>query len=451
MSGGMNGFERFLAKFLPKDAPVTIAGAGRFTEVKRASSWLLGIIVAVFVVLLLWAGLAEVETVTRAEGKVIPSARLQVVQSLEGGIVQSVLVKQGQNVEQGAVLATLSAAQFGSDLNTRSQQMYAAMARVARFKAMAEGHEPRFEASLKTVGAEFVANELAAYLSKKGEQEAQLAVLEAQVIQRRKEFEEAQVALQTYRKTLAIAQDERSLVARMVERGLEPKLELIRLERAIADAEGRAAGAAVSMERAQSAIAETESRKQAASRQFRAEALAELNKSLAELRALQESMPALQDKVDRAELKAPVAGVVNRILVTTLGGVIKPGEPVFEVVPVDDQLVVEAMVDPKDIAFVHIGQGAKVKITAYDYSIFGAMDGQVTQISPDAVPVGDKGQTFYQVRIETNAKTIDSLGKKLPILPGMQAQVDIVTGSRTILQYLTKPLVGVKENAFRER
>jgi len=292
---------------------------------------------------------------------------------------------------------------------------------------------------------------LAAYLSKKGEQEAQLAVLEAQVIQRRKEFEEAQVALQTYRKTLAIAQDERSLVARMVERGLEPKLELIRLERAIADAEGRAAGAAVSMERAQSAIAETESRKQAASRQFRAEALAELNKSLAELRALQESMPALQDKVDRAELKAPVAGVVNRILVTTLGGVIKPGEPVFEVVPVDDQLVVEAMVDPKDIAFVHIGQGAKVKITAYDYSIFGAMDGQVTQISPDAVPVGDKGQTFYQVRIETNAKTIDSLGKKLPILPGMQAQVDIVTGSRTILQYLTKPLVGVKENAFRER
>jgi adhesin transport system membrane fusion protein len=162
-------------------------------------------------------------------------------------------------------------------------------------------------------------------------------------------------------------------------------------------------------------------------------------------------MPALQDKVDRAELKAPVAGVVNRVLVTTVGGVIKPGEPVFEVVPVDDQLVVEAMVDPKDIAFVHIGQLAKVKITAYDYSIYGAMDGRVTQISPDAVPVGDKGQTFYQVRVETNAKTIDSLGQKLPILPGMQAQIDIVTGSKTILQYITKPLVGVKENAFRER
>lgn len=447
----MNGFERFLAKFLPKDTPVTIAGAGRFTEVKRASGWLLGVIVTVFVALFLWAALAEVETVTRAQGKVIPSARLQVVQSLEGGIVQSVLVKQGQTVPQGAVLATLSAAQFGADLNTRSQQMYALMARVARFKALAEGHEPRFEASVRSAGAEFVANELAAYLSKKGEQEAQLAVLDAQVTQRRKEFEEAQVALQTNRKTLAIAQDERSIVARMVERGLEPKQELIRLERAIADAEGRASGAAVTMERAKSAIAETESRKQAATRQFRAEALAELNKSLAELRALEESMPALQDKVDRAELKAPVSGVVNRVLVTTVGGVIKPGEPVFEVVPVDDQLVVEAMVDPKDIAFVHIDQLAKVKITAYDYSIYGAMDGRVTQISPDAVPVGDKGQTFYQVRIETNAKTIDSLGQKLPILPGMQAQIDIVTGSKTILQYITKPLVGVKENAFRER
>ena len=443
--------KRFLDRFLPNDTPLTVAGAGRFTEVKRASSVLLLVVVLVFVLLAIWAALADVDTVTRAEGKVVPSARLQVVQSLEGGIVESIAVRQGQSVKQGDLLATLSAAQFGADLNTRSQQVLALMARMARYKALAEGHEPRFEGRLKSEGTEFVANELAAYLSKRGEQESQLAVLDAQIIQRRKELQEAQITMQTTAKTLAIARDERLIVARMVERGLEPKLELIRLDRSIADAEGRAESAKVSMTRIEAAIGETESRKQAVSRQFRAESLAELNKTLAELRALQESMPALQDKVNRAELRAPVSGIVNRVLVSTVGGVIKPGEPVVEIVPADDQLVVEALVDPKDIAFIHIGQLAKVKLTAYDYSIYGAMDGKVAHISPDAVPVGEQGRTFYQVRIETNTRAIESLGKKLPVISGMQAQVDIVTGSNTVLQYLTKPLVGVRENAFRER
>jgi len=186
-------------------------------------------------------------------------------------------------------------------------------------------------------------------------------------------------------------------------------------------------------------------------RQLKAESAAELNRTLTELRALEESMPALKDKLSRTEMRAPLSGIVNRVLVSTLGGVVKPGDPVVEVVPADDQLMVEALVQPKDIGFVHIGQPAKVKLTAYDYAIYGAMEGKVATISADAVPMGDKGQAFYQVRIETSTTAMESLGKKLPIIPGMQAQVDIVTGSNTVLRYITKPLTAVKENAFRER
>lgn len=241
------------------------------------------------------------------------------------------------------------------------------------------------------------------------------------------------------------------MVAEMVQRGLEPKLELVRLERVIADAAGRAAAAKVAINRIEAAIVETESRRQSATGQFRAEALVELNQALAELQSLEQALPALRDKVARTELRAPVAGVVNRLLVATIGGVVAPGEPVVEIVPIDEQLLIEALVQPKDIAFIGIGHPAKVKISAYDYAIYGALDGRVTNIGADVVTLGEPGQPFYQVRIETDRNVLESLDRELPMMPGMQAQVDIITGSRTVLQYLTKPLVGVKENAFRER
>ena len=168
---------------------------------------------------------------------------------------------------------------------------------------------------------------------------------------------------------------------------------------------------------------------------------------------MRKALPALADRVERTYVRAPMKGVVNRVLVTTLGGVIKPGEPLVELVPSDDVLVVEAQVRPQDIGFVKMGQSANVKISAYDYSIFGSMVGQVTQISADAVSREERGQTlyYYIVRVETQTSVMNSLGKKLPIIPGMQAQVDIITGNKTVLNYLLKPIVGVKENAFRER
>lgn len=428
----------------------TIAAAARMGEISRASNILLLVIAAVFVALGVWAALAQVDTVAQAPGKVIPSARVQVLQSLEGGVVQEIHVVQGQAVDAGAVLITLSPMQASGDFQTRQQQALALRARVARLQAEADLRTPEFEASLRRDAAEFVKVESAAFDGRRTEQAAQLAMMQAQVAQRLKEKEEAKIAIQTARRSLTAAREERSMLESLVAQGLEPRIELVRIERVISEAEGREQSAVVAVERLQQAIVETQSRRDTAEAQFRGQARDELTRSIAELRALEQGMPALEDRFDRTILKAPVKGIVNRILVNTVGGVAKPGDVLIELVPADDQLVVEAMVNPRDIGFVQVGQVARVKLTAYDYSIFGAMPGKVAQVGADAI-TNERGEAFYLVRVETDAKAVESLDRKLPVISGMQAQVDIVTGSKTVLTYLLKPLIAVRDSAFRER
>ncbi len=432
-------------------AATTVAGsAAEGGQINRASLILLWSITGFFVVLFIWIAVAKVDTVTRAEGRVIPSAKMQVIQNLEGGIVSAILVKQGQSVRAGDRLVALSALQHDGDMKSRYQQVLSLEARAARLAALASGQSPKFPKSVSDSAPDLMAVETATYLSKKLEQASQVGVLTAQAEQKSRELEEAQISLLANRKSLELGREERATVAHLVERGLEPRLELVRIDRAFAEQEGRSAVATVTIERLRSAINEISARKDAMVRQFRSEALNELNRTMADLNPLQQSMPALVDKVSRTEIKAPMKGIVNRVFVTTIGGTVRPGDPIVEVVPEDDQLVVEALVLPKDIGFVKLGQPARVKITAYDYSIFGAMDGKVQSISADAVP-NEKGEAFFQVRIETKTRAIEAIDKKLPIMPGMQAQIDIITGKKTILQFLSKPIVAMKENAFRER
>lgn len=432
-------------------ASATVAGSAADSgQINRASLFMLWSITGFFVLMSVWVAVAEVDNVTRADGRVIPSAKMQVIQNFEGGIVSEILVKQGQSVQAGQRLVALSALAHDGDMKSRQQQVLALEARAARLSALASGQSPKFPKSVTDSAPELVAVETASYLSKKLEQESQVSVLNAQIEQKKRELEESRISLQATRQSLELGREERATVARMVERGLEPRLELVRIDRSFAEQEGRVNAASVAIERLGSAILEISARKEAVTRQFRSEALNELNRTMADLAPLQQSMPALLDKVSRTEIKAPMKGIVNRVFVTTLGGTVRPGDPIVEVVPGDDELVVEALVSPKDIGFVKLGQLARVKITAYDYSIFGAMEGSVESISGDAVP-NEKGEAFFQVRITTKTKAIEAIDKKLPIMPGMQAQIDIITGKKTILQYLSKPIVAVKENAFRER
>jgi membrane fusion protein, adhesin transport system len=435
----------FLQRWLHRyagDATLSVAGGvAEGGQMQKVSLLLLWSIAAFFVAMLAWMAFAEVDTVTRADGR---------IQNLEGGIVSEILVKPGQAVEKGDRLVALSPVQSSAENQSRRQQLWALDARAARLRALAGNTRLVFGRELGVNAAAVVSAETAAYESKLGEQESQLAVIDAQITQKKKELEEAQAGLESARKSLALGREERATVARLVERGLEPRLELVRVDRSLAEQEGRVNVTTLTIERLQSAISEMRARREASVRQNRSEALGELNRTMADLNAMRESMPALADRVARTELRAPLKGIVNRLHVATLGGIVKPGEPIVEIVPADDQLVVEALVLPKDIGFIKLGQRAHVKITAYDYAIFGAMDGRVINIGADAI-ANEKGEVFYQVRIETQTSAIEALDKKLAIIAGMQAQIDIVTGQKTVLQFLSKPLVAVKENAFRER
>jgi adhesin transport system membrane fusion protein len=381
---------------------------------------------------------------------VIPSAKLQVVQNLEGGIVTSIHVKSGQRVKEGDLLVSLNEKQFDGDFQSRQQQLLSIGARLARLNAESQSKSLQFDAELKRLGPEFLSIESDAFESRQKQLKSQLEMLQAQVEQKKQELEENKIALQTATNTLAFGQDERDITSRMVAKGLEPKLELVRLDRTLAEAQGRKETASAAIKKLQSAIVEMQSRKESLTLQFMSDARAEANKALGEYRSLQATMPAFADKKGRTEIRAPLTGVVNRVLVSTVGGVVKPGEPVAEVVPANDQLVFESHVSPTDIGFIKTGQIARIKLTAYDYSVFGAMDGTVTQIGADSV-TNEKGESFFIVRVETEAPVLESRGKKLQVLPGMQAQVDIVTGKRTVWEYLSKPIIAVKENAFRER
>lgn len=429
---------------------LTVAEAGTLGEVSRASNYLLIVILAVTVGLLVWAYVTDVETVARTQGRVIPSGKLQVVQNLEGGIVSVIHVKSGQRVNEGDLLVTLDQTQFRGELQSRNQQLRSLSARMARLNAESTGVPLRFVPDLTKSGGEFVDLETAAFLNREAQLRSQLNMLQAQIDQKTQELQEMRIALATATKTLELGREERAILSMLVSKGLEPQLELVRLDRSLADALGRQDTARTSITRLQAAIEETRARKESATTQFRAESRVEANKTLAELRALEEMMPALADKKGRAEVRAPVSGIVNRVLVSTIGGVAKPGEPLAEVVPADDQLVFEAQVSPTDIGFVKEGQSARIKLTAYDYSIFGAMTGTVKYVAADAVS-NEKGESFFIARIETPTPVLESRGKQLLVMPGMQAQVDIITGYKTIWNYLSKPLLAVRENAFRER
>jgi membrane fusion protein, adhesin transport system len=428
----------------------TISSARRMGDINRAANILLFAIALAFAALTAWAALSQIDTVAQASGKVIPSARVQMMQSLEGGIVQAIHVVPGQVVEADALLVSLSPLQAGGDFQTRRQQALALSARIARLQAEANGRAPEFDDALKQNGAEYVSAQRASFETRRIEQLSQMSMLSEQVEQKMKELEELRITVRTAERTLAQAHEERVMLEKLVAEGLESRIELVRIARVISEADGREQGSKVAIDRVQHAIQETRARRDSMQNNFRSQAREELVRSMAELRAIEQGMPALEDRVERTGLKAPVRGVVNRVFVNSLGGVAKPGEPLVELVPADDQLVVEAMLSPRDIGFVQVGQTARVKLTAYDYSIYGALPGKVIQVGADAV-ANERGEAFYVARIETEARAVESLDRKLPIISGMQAQVDIVTGSKTVLSYLLKPLIAVRENAFRER
>jgi adhesin transport system membrane fusion protein len=404
--------------------------------------------VLIVLVLLIWASLAQVDEVTKGDAKVVPSRQLQVIQSLDGGVVTDILVKEGQVVEAGQVLLKVDETRASSGVRESAAQTFSLKAKLARLRALAEGTSfiPPEPVTPEDQGV--IDQEQQLYDARRSELNNLIGISQQQLAQRQQELSEVRSKRESAARSLELSQQELSKTRPLLATGAVSEVEILRLERDVSRSRGDLEQANAQSARVQAAISEASRKIQETELSFRNEARKELSETLARLNTLTEGAVALADKVDKAQVKSPVRGRVQRLLANTVGGVVQPGRDIVEIVPLDDALVLEAKVHPKDIAFIHPGQAATVKLTAYDFSVYGGLDGVVENISPDT-ETDEKGvNTYYKVRVRTNRA---SFSDKLPIIPGMTAEVDILTGKKTVMSYLLKPVLKAKAYALRER
>ena len=415
------------------------------------ASLLLFAILAFILLAIVWAAVTELDDVTRGDGRIVPSRSVQVIQASEAGILQALHVQEGEVVEQGALLMDLDRTLLVSQLDLEQQRAWGLMARIARLQAEIDGAEVlEFDADLILATPSVVRSEAALFEARRTEIQSEIEVLERQRLQRRQEYEEGLVDAATARETLAIVEEEIAIMAPLVERRVEPETTMLALRRTLAEWQGREVRADASLVRLDAGLAEIDDRIASARARARAAALSELSIATAELAELETRLPALATRVTRSELRAPVRGIVNQIKLTTIGGVAQSGEPLMEIVPLDDTLLVEAYLRPADIAFVYPGQDVRVKLTAYDFSRYGGIDGEITRIGADAVQRPDRDEAVFVVHVRTSTNILDADGAALEIIPGMVAEVDILSGRRTVLEYLTQPIVRVRDRALRD-
>jgi adhesin transport system membrane fusion protein len=414
------------------------------------SNLLLWAVAGFFVLALLWAGFTQLDRTIRGQGRVIPNSRLQVVSNLEGGILEAIFVRPGQLVKRGDLLVRLDRTQAGAEYGSSVATSQALAAKIARLEAEVSGREPVYPS-----GDEDMARQVAIERSLHATRRAELASLEgaasARLVQAQRSVAEAQSqrAAKIASRDAAIA--ERDLIRPLVERGIEPRLSLMQADSAAAIARSEAMAATSAISRAQAGVSEARASLNQVRQDWRSRAGEELAAARGEAASRTRGLPALESRLSRTVVRAPLSGRINRVLVTTTGGSIKPGDPLVEIVPSGESLLVEAMVNPKDIAFVRLNQRAEVSITAYDPAIYGSLDGRVVAISPDAVANERTGESFYVLRIRTDRTGLtDGNGRPLPIGPGMVADVSLLGEKRSVLAYILTPISRLSERAFRE-
>lgn len=418
---------------------------------RRGAILLLLVLVATIAGGLVWASQAEIDEVTRANGRIVPASEVQVAQNLEGGIVAEILVSAGQTVEAGQVLLRIDDTSADASLQELQETYYGLAAAIARLTAEVEGKPLDFPAELAAARPDLVEQERQLYQARQEELASAVEALLQQAGQKRGELAELEAQLASLEKQYALALEQYKLVKPLEKSGAVSKVEVLELERSLAEMEGEMARIQAALPRAQAAIAEAESRILEKRAAFRALARADLNDRSVKLAALAEQMRGRADRKTRTEVRAPVKGVVKEVMVSSIGAVVQPGDSLVEIVPLDDRLLVEARIRPADVAFVHVGQPARVRLTAYDYAIYGALEGTVEWISADTF-IDDEGNSFYHARVTTAETSLRGrAGEALPILPGMVAEVDILTARRTVLAYLLKPILRAREIAFSER
>jgi adhesin transport system membrane fusion protein len=409
------------------------------------------VIALLLIVFVVWAHFTVLDEVTRGMGQVIPSQKIQTIQNLEGGIIQEITVQENQIVNKGDILIRidneLAASQY-RDAFSKAAELDVA---IFRLNAEIDGKSKLvFPESFKETDPQVLADQQSIFTARRQQLQAELNVLRSQQSQKQQEIAEMKSRKAQLERSLELARQQRNIAKPLVDQGVYPRVDYLALERDISSLQGDIDALRLAIPRIKQAANEASRRIEQRRAEYKAQALDEMNSFRRELKSLREIMSAGEDRVTRTDVRSPVRGTIKQINLNTIGGVVRPGESILEIVPLDDTLLIEARIRPADIAFLHPGQKAMIKITAYDFSIFGGLEGVVEAISADTIEE-DNGDTFYKVKLRTRKNAIAYRGEELPIIPGMTASIDIITGKKSVLAYLLKPILRAKQNALRER
>ncbi|MFT6987202.1 MAG: adhesin transport system membrane fusion protein [Psychromonas sp.] len=432
--------------------------------IHRLTIWSLA---ALFICFFVWAYFAELDRVTRGQGKVVPSTQVQIIQSLDGGILQELYVKEGMAVKKGQILARIDDTRFRSDMAQQNKEVDALRADIIRLRAELSSiliadvadwtrqikisiKSLQFPSDLQDNSKKLVLRQQNEYNGRLNNLENQIAIQGHQINQRQQEIKELDSKIDTLKTSLKLANRELELTRPLAVKNIVPEIDLLKLERTVNDIKGELNALRLMKPKQQSAFEESVLKRREAVLKYRTDARAQLNELQSKFSRITEAQVGVQDKVKKALITSPVIGTIKTVHITTLGGVIKPGQVLLEIVPTEDKLLIEVKILPKDIAFIHIGLPARVKITAYDFTRYGGLEGVVENISADTTQ-DDKGNSFYLIKVRTTESSMHSKDMKdMPIIPGMMASVDVMISKRTVLEYMLNPILRAKEMALKE-
>lgn len=397
-----------------------------------------------------WAHFAVLDEVTKGEGKAIPSSKIQVIQNLEGGIVSEIFAREGQVVNKGDVLLRLDDTRFLSNQGETEADRLALIARIERLTAEAEGRPVTMPEEIARSAPQLAEDEQALYRSRQQRLQSEQRTLGEQLRQKSQELAEFRAKAQQYRASLGLLQQELNMSQPLVATGAISQVEILRLRRSVVEMRGALDATNLAIPRAEAAVNEIKSKVDESELAFRSDAFNELNDARTELKKITATSSAIEDRVSRTTVISPVNGIIKQLKVNTIGGVVQPGSDMLEIVPLEDNLLIEAKVRPQDVAFLHPGQKAMVKFSAYDYTIYGGLKANLELISADTI-TDDEGKSFYLIQVRTEKSHLGSEEHPLLIIPGMIATVDIITGHKSVLDYLLKPVLKARNEALRER
>ncbi|MCK9802410.1 hemolysin secretion protein D [Pseudomonas chlororaphis] len=432
------------SEFMPETAGASLQDSPRGV---RITVW---IAAALIVSALVWARFAVLQEVTTGEGKAIPSSKIQVIQNLEGGIVTEIFVHEGQLVDKGETLLRLDDTRYRSNKGESEADRFALMAQVERLSAEAEGRPFSPSAEVVSKAPQVSEDERALYDQRQRRLASEQRTLTEQLRQKTQELAEFRSKQGQYSSSLGLLNQEMNMSAPLVGSGAVSPVEILRLKRSAVEIRGSLDATTLAIPRAESAINEIKSKIDESVQTFRSEAAKELNEKRTDLSKITASGIAIDDRVNRTTVVSPVHGVIKQLKVNTIGGVVQPGSDMVEIVPMENNLLIEAKVRPQDVAFLHPGQRAMVKFSAYDYTIYGGLSARLELIGADTI-TDDKGNSFYLIQVRTDKNHLGGELKPLLIIPGMVATVDIITGEKSVLDYLLKPVLKARTEAMRER